>query len=222
MTVRNSRPLPFGPILVAGLAAPEHGHNLLQPLLSLAATAMARRHPQVFTRLAEAGSPSFLIDPVDLPFAFLLETEGGEPRLSAQPATLDPPPTATIRGPLLDLLDLLEGRVDGDALFFSRDLEIEGSTEAVVALRNAVDSAEITLTADLPALFGPLARPAEYAMLKVQDTLARAVADLETLQRSLLAPLIRRSDAQAGELAELRQRLEKLENQARRKARRET
>jgi predicted lipid carrier protein YhbT len=39
-------------------------------------------------------------------------------------------------------MQLLEGKLDGDALFFSRDLVVDGDTEAVVMLRNIIDGAE--------------------------------------------------------------------------------
>ncbi len=51
---------------------------------------------------------------------------------------------------------MLHGRYDGDALFFSRDLMIEGDTEVVLALRNALDDAELDLGAELAAMAGPL------------------------------------------------------------------
>ena len=52
-----------------------------------------------------------------------------------------------IAGPLLGLIGLIDGTYDGDALFFSRDLVVEGDVEAVLALRNAIDDAGI----DAPA-----------------------------------------------------------------------
>ena len=55
----------------------------------------------------------------------------------------------------------MHGAFDGDALFFSRDLIIEGDTEAVLALRNAIDNEEIDLAAEVTALFGPLERLVE-------------------------------------------------------------
>jgi predicted lipid carrier protein YhbT len=54
------------------------------------------------------------------------------------------------------LLGLVHGVYDGDALFFSRDLVIEGDTEAVLALRNAIDNEEIDLAKEAAGLFGPL------------------------------------------------------------------
>src|SRR5690606_37921138 len=70
---------------------------------------------------------------------------------------------AVIRADFPTLLQLLEGRIDGDALLFSRDLAVEGDMEVVVALRNALDGAGIDLVADLASLFGPFAAPAESA-----------------------------------------------------------
>jgi len=61
------------------------------------------------------------------------------------------------------LIDLLEGRLDGDALFFSRELTVEGDTEAVLLLRNAVDSDEVDLFEDLLSVLGPLAGPLRFA-----------------------------------------------------------
>jgi predicted lipid carrier protein YhbT len=54
---------------------------------------------------------------------------------------------------------MMHGAEDGDALFFSRDLTVEGDTAAVLALRNAMDDAELDLTEELAALAGPLASP---------------------------------------------------------------
>ena len=50
---------------------------------------------------------------------------------------------ARIAAPLIVLLGMIDGTYDGDALFFSRDLVIEGDTEAVLALRNAIENAEL-------------------------------------------------------------------------------
>jgi predicted lipid carrier protein YhbT len=68
---------------------------------------------------------------------------------------------ARIAGPLAALLGLVHGAFDGDALFFSRDLIIEGDTEAVLALRNAIDNEEIDMASEMTALFGPLERLVE-------------------------------------------------------------
>lgn len=55
---------------------------------------------------------------------------------------------------------MIDGSLDGDALFFSRDLRVTGDTEAVVALRNALDDFEGSAFESVVRSFGPLARPA--------------------------------------------------------------
>ena len=64
---------------------------------------------------------------------------------------------AAVSGDFVSLLALLEGHVDGDALFFSRDLSVTGDMEAIVALRNAVDDSGLDLPHDLSPLAGPFA-----------------------------------------------------------------
>ena len=49
---------------------------------------------------------------------------------------------------------MLHGVEDGDALFFSREVMIEGDTSAVLAFRNALDAEEIDLTEEFLALVG--------------------------------------------------------------------
>lgn len=73
------------------------------------------------------------------------------------PADLD----ARVSSSLFNLLALVEGRLDGDALMFSRQLIVEGDVEAVLALRNAIDNARIDFAAEIGSLFGPLGGPAE-------------------------------------------------------------
>ncbi|MFB3149157.1 MAG: SCP2 domain-containing protein [Alphaproteobacteria bacterium] len=175
---------------------------VLQPALSAAMTAMKRCHPDIFERLADLGEPRFLIDPVDLPFVFLLRPDPEAPTLTAASDAEGFEATAAIRGPLLALIDLLEGRLDGDALFFSRDLVVEGDTEAVVALRNAVDGADIDLLSDVLSVLGPFSGPARVLAGGVTALFSRAAQDLETLRTAIIAPAIRRMDAGLRELDE--------------------
>ena len=51
---------------------------------------------------------------------------------------------------------LLEARVDGDALFFTRELTVSGDTAAVVTLRNILDRETISVLDEASSLFGPL------------------------------------------------------------------
>ena len=58
---------------------------------------------------------------------------------------------------MLTLLALLEGRIDGDAMFFARSLSITGDMEAMLALRNALDDSGFDLPRDLGKAAGLLA-----------------------------------------------------------------
>jgi predicted lipid carrier protein YhbT len=70
---------------------------------------------------------------------------------------------------------MMHGAEDGDALFFSRDLAVEGDTAAVLALRNAMDDAELDLTEELAALSGPLAAPLRRALARAERSTGLAL-----------------------------------------------
>lgn len=128
----------------------------LQPGLEAALSILLRRHPALFDRLGEHRAKSFAFLPNGSPLAFLVR-----PALSS--ITLTRPAAArradvVIGGDLVLLLALLEGRIDGDSIFFSRDLAVAGDMEAVVALRNSLDDCGIDLPEDLSSLAGPFSR----------------------------------------------------------------
>ena len=127
----------------------------LQPALALMLARIGRAHPDLYDRLGEHAEKRFGIDPTDLPFAFVLEPRPERPQARAVrrlPAGLD----VRIRGPLSGLIGMAEGRLDGDALFFSRTLSIEGDMEATLALRNALDDARLDFGVILLGSLGPL------------------------------------------------------------------
>jgi predicted lipid carrier protein YhbT len=204
---------------LAGLALGPLPPALLRPVLHLAMTVMRRRHPDVIERLEILDGAEIVIDPVDLPFGFVLRLTAPSPSLVAlaKDDCAELAPTATIRGPLLVLIDLLEGRLDGDAAFFSRDLAFEGDTEAVVVLRNAVDSGEIDLTADLLSVLGPLAAPARHALDTAGALFARAARDLDTLSAALLGPATRAAEFRAAEMRALSDDVAELRRTVRRR-----
>ncbi len=132
----------------------------LGPLsLSLTAYArhVARHHPSLFRRLGAYNHTRFVLDPTDLPFVICLDPNGGVPHVALTRGRGDG--AARIAGPLAALLGLVHGAFDGDALFFSRDLVIEGDTSAALALRNAIDDAELDLSQEITRFSGPFAAP---------------------------------------------------------------
>lgn len=127
--------------------------------LDLGLGAVTRRltqaHPGMLRRLGNHAGRRFLIDAVDLPWLLLLHPATA--RMTAHRRTRPPAHDARITGLLSAFLAMMHGAEDGDALFFSGDLRVEGDTAAVLALRNAMDDAELDLTGDIAALCGPFA-----------------------------------------------------------------
>ena len=153
MTGRSAIPPVLPPVLARAVAPLPLG--TLQPVLALMLHRISRMYPDLYSRLGEHADKRFGIDPTDLPFAFVLEPRLRQPRVRAVrtlPAGLD----ASIRGPLSGLVGMAEGTLDGDALFFSRILWVEGVAAATLALRNAIDDARIDFGAVMFGHFGPL------------------------------------------------------------------
>ncbi|WP_254446703.1 SCP2 domain-containing protein [Ruegeria sp. HKCCD8929] len=129
--------------------------------LSLSLTVFSRKivtnNPCLFQRLGEYGRTDFVLDPIDLPIVLCLNPNDGLPKVKLTRRQTEG--TARISGPMAALLGLVHGAFDGDALFFSRDLVVEGDTGAALALRNAIDDAELDLAQEAAALSGPFARP---------------------------------------------------------------
>lgn len=123
----------------------------------------------MFNRLGPWVGQDFVIDPVDMPFLLHLRPDPGAPVLRALSRRVLPDHVARISGRFLDLLELVDADLDGDALFFSRDLVIEGNTEAVVSLRNALDDVDGSIAERVAAMHGPLGRAALAGMRKLAE-----------------------------------------------------
>jgi predicted lipid carrier protein YhbT len=153
----------------------------LGPLLTMSLRSLARRRPAVFERLGDFRQAHYLIDPVDLPFAFVVVPDGPAARVNVVRRGALPPSDVVVRGPILMLLGLLDGTFDGDALFFHRAISVTGRTDAVVALRNAIEDAELR-PSDLLDLRGELGRIADRGILGGLD-LARRLLSTSPEQR---------------------------------------
>ncbi|WP_300547031.1 SCP2 sterol-binding domain-containing protein [Roseovarius sp.] len=132
--------------------------GVVQPILTRIVRRIAARHPSLFARLGPHQGTDFLIDPVDLPFALHLRPDPQALVFRAVPRNAAPVVGAAIRGRFMLLLELVDSEEDGDAAFFSRDLEVTGDTEAVVRLRNALDDMDGSLAEETAAMFGPPGR----------------------------------------------------------------
>ncbi len=132
----------------------------IQPVLKRIVNRIAEDNPDMFGRLGPHFNARFIIDPVNLPFVMVLRPDPDNLLLVARQRNDIPPHDAKISGSFLDLLMLVDGDLDGDALFFARDLTITGNTEAVVCLRNALDDIDGSIAASVADMFGPAGRAA--------------------------------------------------------------
>jgi predicted lipid carrier protein YhbT len=125
---------------------------------------IAHHHPSTFDRLGTHSGKRFVLQPTDLPFFIAITLDPADPTVSIVRSRHELRADARIAGPIAALIGLAHGRYDGDALFFSGDLAIEGDVEAILALRNALDDAEIDLLHEGAAIFGPLSGAIERLM----------------------------------------------------------
>jgi O2-independent ubiquinone biosynthesis accessory factor UbiT len=157
---------------------------LPRPLLTRVAAAvlrgLERSHPKLLANLARLEPAVVHIAPTDLPYRFALTVGRAPVRLAIVdrgPVVADAEVTATVA----TLVDLLEGRIDSDTLFFRRDLVICGNIAVVVGLRNVLDREELNLAAELGALCGrfrPPARTVAQALDRALNGLGERIASM--------------------------------------------
>ena len=206
------------PVALAGIAARALPRPLLEQVSTAAMDQLARRHPGLFERLNGYADADILIEATDFGIGLRLWPGAAPPRLKVVTAReFSPPPAACVRGPFAALIGLLEGSLDGDALFFSRDLMIEGDTELVLALRNAIESAEIDLAVDLLAPLAPFDAPARAMIGFGGRLMRRAFRDAEIVRSMFAMPSELRAVEAA--LAGLREEVRQVQVPPRRPAR---
>ena len=77
-----------------------------------------------------------------------------------------------INGDYHSLVQVFEGDEDGDSLFFSRNIKVQGNIEALVTLRNAIDNEDIQLIEEVSSLFGPLSNPASKVLTRINHRIS--------------------------------------------------
>ena len=124
----------------------------LEIFLQQRASSIVARHPDILERIGRTDRLRFGIDPSDVPFAVEIELHHSVVGLRVLRSFDERLLHARITGTLAALIGLVDGEADGDALFFSREIVVTGDIAAVLALRNAVDAAEIKLLSEALAL----------------------------------------------------------------------
>lgn len=199
------------PLSPARWWAPPLPRAPLERVLQRLADRIVRRHPQLLDRINVGEGARLRLRPTDLPWQAIVHLSETRftVRLLERDAETDAC-TACVEGTLARLIGCGSGRSDGDALFFSRDLQVSGDTTVLVAIRNALDDAEIDFSAELAALAGPLSGAARRLLRLGEHGYREAAASIERLRAGLTAPLRARVDAQEQRIAELRAEIHRL------------
>lgn len=129
---------------------------LINYVLNRTIVKIIRNYPSLFNRLSGHHHKTFLIEITNLSFDLILRPNPASPHLNAIRKKAGFYADATISGSFLTLIGMIDGRFDGDALFFTRDLQISGDTEAIVCLRNALDDIDGSVASEAASYFGPI------------------------------------------------------------------
>jgi len=103
-----------------------------------------KKHPDVMERLSTTYGKTVYAFFTDLNYGVLTKISENKTiveKYKAREIKAD----LLLKGNFFDLISIIEGKMDGDALFFSRKIEVEGDTEMLITIRNAFDSADIKL-----------------------------------------------------------------------------
>ncbi|TNE32292.1 MAG: sterol-binding protein [Alphaproteobacteria bacterium] len=138
-----------------------------RPVLNRIVKKIIHTHPRIFDRLGDNCHKTILVNPTNMPVVFLVKPDPQKPSVRAYKNTRHLHFDASITGSLLTLLRMVDGRLDGDAVFFTRDLQINGDTEAIVSLRNALDDVDGSIADDIAASFGLAGQAALNLMRRI-------------------------------------------------------
>ncbi len=158
----------------------------LDPLL----TPVLERAALCTEEMSELQGRRLVVEPSDLPGALVFTFGAERLTVAFAPVAKDAHAHAHIRGPTARLLELLEGNIDGDALFFARELEIEGEVALVVALRNLIETRELRLESLAASIPPSLRVPASAGCALAARLLGDAAHLLERVDAGPLRPLL--------------------------------
>ena len=195
---KRSKSPPISPVLLLEFLESPLAIAGLQPFLNLAIDSMFKTHADVFDRTVDQSEMVYLIDPIDLPFAFELTIALSQPRLV--PSHNFQPYQRYHLGPVINF-NCIDRRIGWwEHVAFFGELIIENDTEAVLVLRNAVDGADIDIVEGLTSITPDFSKPAKAFVHTAQCLYACISVDLSTAAVSFQALLERRIKTQLAEL----------------------
>ncbi|AEI38090.1 MAG: U32 family peptidase [Zymomonas mobilis subsp. pomaceae] len=203
--VSSASSSPFGAMsaerqdLFFSLALTALPRPMINPLCQIVIARLERRVPGLKQRLQPLDGKKLFVQPEELDVGFLLSFRNGHPELNAlavgSPVKVD----AKLAASLDTFFDLLHGKSDGDALFFSRDLKVDGDMAVVVALRNAMDGLGEDLLSDI---FSPPA-PFNHLLNRVSSVANRCVD-------RVVAPFLQKTARLESDIGSMRAEIDQL------------
>lgn len=166
---------PFSPWLLLRPAVRVLPDRIMHHVFAQSLRRFHRYYPGVATRLAEISGALFEMNIAEFPCSLYLSIDaGGNMRMQCNVHSGEP--DVRVSGTFQGFVHMLEGTNDGDALFFSRSLHVEGDTEALLTLRNAMDSEDIDFSrllipSFLHGIAGRLGSPLGTLMHAAQEDL---------------------------------------------------
>ncbi len=205
----------FSPMLAIDMLVRHLPLPLLQSGINVAMKNVASNHAGAFERMGD-NKYKYLIIPTDMSVAFIFEPLTPCPKMTAV-KNLDnykPNVAAVISGQFEKLVELMQGKTDGDALFFSRELLVEGDTEAVVSLRNCMDSAEIDLFKELLLPLGPFAPMASKLAKGSLKIFGYISSDMKKIKNSINSDVEEKLQSQKKRISELEKEISMLKKES--------
>jgi len=203
---------PFSPVLIAGILTQPVPLYIIDKVLEHITSNLQKNHPSILERLEAIENKKFLISPTDLPFSIIITFLKDE-IISVSTKDADIETDVRIYGSISSLVKMLDGEVDGDALFFSRELIVEGDTEALLTLRNSMDADDINILYEMLDSFGILG-PIIEKFIKPSQNFSNAISDnMNLLKNSVLGTVIEELESQEAYIEKLNEKISDLQKE---------
>jgi predicted lipid carrier protein YhbT len=135
----------IGHSLFYGVAISILPSHLVNNAIAIILNNINRSHPNLMRRLSALNGKTLLFIPTDTAYNFLAHMQNDRFCLQYISRNKITETSVRVTGRIIDLFKIVQGQCDADALFFSREIEIEGDVEAIVILRNAIESENINI-----------------------------------------------------------------------------
>ncbi len=200
----------FSPFFVLGKLIKPLPKLPIELLMQHVATTLEINHPNVMRRLESLSGKEFLICPLDFPYKIMLRLNHKSLKIKLVDYTCQVA-DVTIIGSFDVLLQMLDGKTDGDGLFFDRSIMVKGDTSALLTLRNAMDSDDINLKDEIIRSFGIFKKPITEFINLTDLIYYKLDHELNDLNRALMEPLMLRVKSVEAENSELKEKLSMIE-----------